>query len=63
MVLGVSFSVCGAQTAKDEEAILEAIRSGKLKLTDEMIEAQKKVHPELNRLSNQEIRAKLKKKE
>lgn len=61
VILGVDFTASGAQTARDEKQILEDIRSGKLKLTDEMIEVQKKLHPELNSLSNQEIRAKLEK--
>ncbi|MDQ3000973.1 MAG: SLBB domain-containing protein, partial [Fibrobacterota bacterium] len=41
---------------------MEAVRSGKLKLTDEMIEAQRKLHPELNGLSNQEARNRLESK-
>jgi polysaccharide biosynthesis/export protein len=42
-----------------EAQILEAIRNGTVKVTDEMIEAQRKLHPELDTLSNQEVRKRL----
>lgn len=45
-----------AQSPADQERILEAIRSGKLKVTDEMIEAQRRTRPELQGLSNDEVR-------
>ncbi len=51
-----------AQKPEDQEKILEAIRSGKLKVTDEMIETQKRLHPELKGLRNDEIRRKLEEK-
>lgn len=46
----------------EEAALQEAVRSGKLKITDEMIEAQKARHPEWQHLSNQEIRKKIEEK-
>ncbi len=42
-----------------ERALIEAIRSGNLKVTDQMIEEQRRQHPELRKLSNAQIRAKL----
>jgi polysaccharide biosynthesis/export protein len=45
-----------AQSPTEEAKLLEAIRSGKLKLTDEMIEAQKKLHPELAPYTRQQIK-------
>src|SRR5688572_11355914 len=51
-----------AQGADDEQRVLEAIRSGRLKVTDEMIDAQRKLRPELRGRSNQEIREELEKR-
>lgn len=48
-----------AQGRSEEEKILESIRTGKVKITDEMIEAQRKQHPELQGKSNLEIKEKL----
>lgn len=48
-----------AQAPSEEEKILESIRSGKLRITDEMIEVQRKQHPELQGKSNLEIKEKL----
>ena len=48
-----------AQSPTDEKQVLEAIRTGKLKVTDEMINAQRATHPELKGLSNRQIREKL----
>src|SRR5688500_13957792 len=40
------------QKGMSEPEVLEAIRTGKIKITDEMIEAQRKLHPELKGKSN-----------
>jgi polysaccharide export outer membrane protein len=40
-----------------QKKMLEAVRSGKVKVTPEMIQAQKALHPELRNLSDQEIEA------
>ena len=42
--------------------LLKAIQNGEVPVTDEMIEAQKRLHPELKGFSNQEIRDRLEKK-
>lgn len=57
--MGVGLDLPRAQTAADEARLLDAVRSGKVKLTDEAIEAQKALHPELRGMTNQEIREKL----
>lgn len=48
----------GQSTSKESE-VLEAIRSGRLKVTDEMIEMQRRTRPELKGYTNQEIRDRL----
>lgn len=47
------------QVPADEAKVLEAIRKGQLKVTDEMIEAQRLKNPELKNHTNQEIRRRL----
>ncbi len=42
-----------------EQLLLEAVRSGKVKVTDQMIEEQRRLHPELRNLSNTQIRSKI----
>jgi polysaccharide biosynthesis/export protein len=53
-----------AQTSgiKNEKEMLEAIRQGRVKVNDEMINAQKALHPELRKYSNEEIRRRLEEK-
>ncbi len=51
-----------AQSIPYEQQVLESIRTGKLKITDEMIEQQRLLHPEMKGYSNQEIRQKLEEK-
>jgi protein involved in polysaccharide export with SLBB domain len=46
----------------DEKQMLEAVRQGKLKISDDMINAQRLLHPELNNYSNEEIRKKIESK-
>lgn len=59
LLLTVAASGARAQSQADKQKILEDIRSGRMQVTDEMIEAQRLQHPELKGLSNQEIRRKL----
>ncbi len=45
-----------AQTLKEKQKILKAIRSGKLKVTDDMIATQRKANPEMKGMSNKDVR-------
>jgi len=57
-ILGFSLAAALGQTQTlkpDEKQMLEAIRRGDIKVTPEMIEMQKALHPELKSLSNQDI--------
>ena len=45
-----------------EKEMLEAVRQGRLKITDEMINTQRMLHPELRKYSNQEIRRRIEEK-
>jgi polysaccharide export outer membrane protein len=46
----------------NEKEMLEAVRQGRIQVNDEMINAQKALHPELRKYSNQEIRRRLEEK-
>ncbi|MEO6096561.1 MAG: SLBB domain-containing protein [Fibrobacteria bacterium] len=48
-----------AQSSDEMDLIYEAIRSGKLKVTDELINSQRMLRPELKNLTNEEIKDKL----
>lgn len=50
-----------AQSLEDEK-VIEAIRSGRMKVTDEMIDAQRLVRPELKGKTNEEIRKEIEKR-
>src|SRR5690606_33141911 len=52
-----------SQPTEEQEKVLEAIRSGRLKVTEEALEAQRGLHPELRGISDEEIRKKLEKPE
>lgn len=62
IAIALAFPIAAlAQTGgtTNEREMLEAIRDGRLKVNDEMINAQKILHPELRKYSNQEIRSRL----
>jgi polysaccharide export outer membrane protein len=50
----------GGPTTENE--MLESVRQGKLKITDEMINAQRALHPELRKYSNDQVRKRIEEK-
>jgi polysaccharide export outer membrane protein len=54
----------GAQSGgtTNEKEMLEGVHQGRLQITDEMINAQRVLHPELNKYSNDEIRRRIRDK-